>query len=317
MRAGYVTETKALTYTLLHYCRCHAGLVFDARMLILGQEDKYMRVIASIVFLTSVLSAQTKLDLRTQTNPATKPVKIGTLLPATCFAGDLFLKTTAPSGANLYGCLATNIWTLQASGGTGTSLTIQADGTVVGTEPVTNFVGGTGILKAISDTGSRIDILNTVDTAVVQTHTNEQSGRDLFCESASASATQYSCSLSPSLTALTKGMELNWKPDVNSAGNASTLSIDALGPIAIKLPDGASDPAAGDLQAGRLTQLWYDGSVFRMVSAQSPIVGAGRPSCAAATQSRIWFTPGTAGLKDELAVCAKDAANLFAWRVVY
>jgi hypothetical protein len=276
-----------------------------------------MRVITVMPFLWVVLSAQTQLDLRNQTKPATKPVKVGTSLPGTCVAGDLFLKTDAQAGSNLYGCVTANLWVLQASGGVGTPLTIQADGTAVGTEPIANFVGGSGILKAISDSGSRIDILNTIDTAVVQTHTNAQSGRDWFCESNSGSPNQYSCRMSPALTQFTKGMELNWKPDVSSIGDGTTLSIDALGPVAVKLPDGTSDPVAGDIQAGRLTRIWYDGTAFRLVSALSSLSGDTRPSCGASMQSRTWFTPGGAGRKDEFAVCAKDAFDSFAWRVVY
>jgi len=64
------------------------------------------------------LVAQTKVDLRTQTKdvdfsqaPTTKPVKVGTSLPATCGTGELFFKTNAVPGGNLYLCTALNTWT--------------------------------------------------------------------------------------------------------------------------------------------------------------------------------------------------------------
>ena len=64
------------------------------------------------------LAAQTQVDLRTQTKnvdfsaaPTTKPVKAGTALPATCGAGELFFKTNAAPGGNLYLCTAANTWT--------------------------------------------------------------------------------------------------------------------------------------------------------------------------------------------------------------
>jgi hypothetical protein len=64
------------------------------------------------------LAAQTQVDLKTQTKdvdfsgaPTTKPVKAGTALPATCGAGELFFKTNAAPGGNLYLCTAANTWT--------------------------------------------------------------------------------------------------------------------------------------------------------------------------------------------------------------
>lgn len=62
----------------------------------------------------------TLVDLRTQTKSvdftfanSTRPVKTGTLLPATCTTGDLYFKTDAPAGANLYACIALNTWATQ------------------------------------------------------------------------------------------------------------------------------------------------------------------------------------------------------------
>jgi len=64
------------------------------------------------------LAAQTQVDLKTQTKNVdftaaitTKPVKAGTALPATCAAGELFFKTNAAPGGNLYLCTAANTWT--------------------------------------------------------------------------------------------------------------------------------------------------------------------------------------------------------------
>ena len=66
------------------------------------------------------LHGQTKVDLSRQAKgidftgaSTTKPMKAGVTLPVTCGAGELFFNTTAPSGANLYACTATNTWTVQ------------------------------------------------------------------------------------------------------------------------------------------------------------------------------------------------------------
>src|ERR1035437_4044223 len=66
------------------------------------------------------LTAQTQIDLRTQAKhidftaaASTRPLQTGTALPATCVPGDMFFKTDAPAGANLYGCTAANTWSVQ------------------------------------------------------------------------------------------------------------------------------------------------------------------------------------------------------------
>jgi hypothetical protein len=66
----------------------------------------------------SSVSAQTKVDLRTQTKSVdfsnasfTKPVRSGAALPVGCSSGELFYLTTASPGYNLYSCTAANVWT--------------------------------------------------------------------------------------------------------------------------------------------------------------------------------------------------------------
>lgn len=74
-----------------------------------------------ILVAVSIAAAQTKIDLRTQGKSvdfsaatSTKPSKTGTAFPATCSIGETFFKIDAAAGANLYGCTATNIWTVQS-----------------------------------------------------------------------------------------------------------------------------------------------------------------------------------------------------------
>lgn len=56
-----------------------------------------------------------------QTGPGPSGGKIpnGTTLPATCKVGDLFFKTDATAGQNLYECAATDTWTQQLNSGAG------------------------------------------------------------------------------------------------------------------------------------------------------------------------------------------------------
>ena len=276
------------------------------------------------LFLTVVVSVyasawgQTQIDLYRQVKATTKPVKVGAVLPAACTPGDLFLKSDAPAGAALYVCLSANLWSLQsgASGGGG-SITVQSDGTWVGSVPTHNYLSGNGVLKALSNNGTRIDIVNLIDTAVVQTHDNEQSGRDVLCASASASSSNYSCLVTPPISVLTRGMTLHWIPDLASAGGATTLQVDAMNPVAVKLDDGVSDPSSGDIAAGRMLPIWYDGTVFRMISSIAVSAEIARPACTTGVRGRLWFTQGLAGVKDELSLCGRDSAGQYAWRVIY
>ena len=49
----------------------------------------------------------------------TRPIAVGTALPATCQVGQLFFNSAAAAGSNLYACTATNVWTLEAGGSGG------------------------------------------------------------------------------------------------------------------------------------------------------------------------------------------------------
>jgi len=63
------------------------------------------------------LSIAAAFDISGKTS--TKPAKMGTAAPGTCGLGEVFFDTDAPAGQNLYGCTATNTWTLLGDGGGG------------------------------------------------------------------------------------------------------------------------------------------------------------------------------------------------------
>ena len=80
-------------------------------------------LIASLV-VVALASAQTQVDLQHQArgidftaSSYTKPIRMGSSLPATCAVGELYMLTSAPAGANLYACLQTNTWTVQGGSG--------------------------------------------------------------------------------------------------------------------------------------------------------------------------------------------------------
>jgi hypothetical protein len=78
-------------------------------------------IVFSALVCAGALVAQTRIDLRTQGKAfdfgdaaSTRTTKTGTVLPVTCSTGELFFLTTAPPGTNLYGCVGTNVWSVQA-----------------------------------------------------------------------------------------------------------------------------------------------------------------------------------------------------------
>ena len=243
------------------------------------------------------LAAQTQVDLRTQSKgvdftaaQSTKPFKSGGTLPATCAQGEMFFLTAASAGTNLYGCTATNTWTLQTGGGGGT-VQVQNTGAAVGARPILDLSSGPGVLLAISDTGQSIAIQTSLDTSVVETSGNEQSGAALLCAPASGSATTYTCAMSPTLTSYTFGMVLRWKPDVSGAGGATTLNVDTLGAVPVKLADGTTNPGAADVVAGRVLEIWYDGASFRLLAQSSSNEQSGAPLlCAPSSGSATAYT---------------------------
>lgn len=275
--------------------------------------------------LAAAANGQTLLSLDSQTKnvdftkaPFTRPVKTGTVLPPTCSAGDLFFQTSAPAGSNLYGCASANSWTLQSGGGGGGgSLAIDNNGTLVGTRSVLNLIGGVGVVNTISDTGTQINVQQSVDTSVIASKASAQSGAVWLCNSAGSSSA-YTCALSPTLQSYTTGMVLAWKPNVNGTGGATTLNVDTLGAVGVKQADGVTDPASADIVAGRLYDVWHDGTVFRLMTpAINAASAASQPTCNVSQRGRWWQTLGGTGVKDAVTVCAKDATDAYAWRSIY
>jgi hypothetical protein len=139
------------------------------------------------------LQAQTTVDLRTQARnidfsaaASTRPAKVGTVLPATCIPGEQFFKTDATPGKNLYGCTATNVWTVIAAVATLPSIG-QPDQVLGVNSDATAFelkTPGLGLITAAGVLG--------LDTAVVSFYYTGDgppsmgcaAGRDLYTDTA-------------------------------------------------------------------------------------------------------------------------------------
>lgn len=90
----------------------------------------------------------------------------GTTLPGTCTAGQVFFDTDAPSGQNLYGCTATNIWTLLGDG-TGAAGTVTISG-VPATGEAAQWASSTQI-TGVAVTGTGLYVKGTSPNIVTPT----------------------------------------------------------------------------------------------------------------------------------------------------
>lgn len=245
------------------------------------------------LFCVALLQGQTQIDYLRQTRPLTRNVRSGDILPGTCAVGDIFVLTNAPAGQNIFACLSSNAWTLQSGAG---QISIASNGTAVGSRPVQNVVAGAGIVQSVLDTGSQINVQTGYDTAVVQTRRNAQKGTDTLCLSQGTSGGNYTCQFGLQLQEYSTGMLVNWIPDVSASGAATTLAIDALPPVAVKMPNGSNNPGSADLTAGQMYTIWFDGTQFRLLRETDPVTNGIAQTRASdqAGQHLLCQTSGTA-----------------------
>lgn len=79
-----------------------------------------LRILPIAMFAGALYGQLTQLDLRMQSRDvdfsgasATKPFKAGTGLPSSCGQGEMYYRLDASAGMNVYGCTASNSWTLE------------------------------------------------------------------------------------------------------------------------------------------------------------------------------------------------------------
>lgn len=95
---------------------------------------------------------------------ATSPVTTGTSLPGTCSVGQLYFKSDAAAGSNVYGCTSANTWTLMSgAGGSGGTGDVVGPGGATGGN-FAQFSGSTG--KLLSDSALSV---NSVSSHIVST----------------------------------------------------------------------------------------------------------------------------------------------------
>ncbi len=233
---------------------------------------------------THILSAQTRLDLRSQIKSAdlssvgaTKPAQTGTVLPPACGVGEVFFLTSASAGTNLMVCAVSNQWT--ASGASaGSTLATQAGGASVGAATTLNLLPGTYVTQTVTCTGGICSYQPDVDTTRIPTDTIVQSGQLLAVTTTSSSSTTYTgvMSFNDPIPAYAANQQLIWNVGSTAcAGGAMTLNIDGIGAIPLKQADGVTDLTAAQCGANAPLAVIYDAvnTVFRGPAASTTVAG--------------------------------------------
>jgi hypothetical protein len=97
-------------------------------------RQKCFKSVTILACVASWAGGQTLIDLRTQSKSvdfsganSTRPIKTGTTLPAVCSVGEMFFKSDAAPGVNLYACTAQNSWTVASGGGSSQPISLAGD----------------------------------------------------------------------------------------------------------------------------------------------------------------------------------------------
>jgi hypothetical protein len=258
---------------------------------------------------------QTKLDLKTQSKDvdfsgaaSVKPFPAGLALPAICQPGNMFFETNAPAGANVFGCVATNTWAAESSGGT-VPLAIQVSSNVL--------TIGAGCAQS-SICVARLGPVAYAFIAPTTITLNSGSGLVFFYLDKNGNLTAgESSATSPGLTC--SGCQvvspvLQFPPDSLPLGswNASAAAWDPTG-----IDSRAVLSAGRSFTAGPNITISQSGGNVAISASLTTLTSGTQPGCASGTRGSVWYTPGTTGVKDLVQVCAKDAANGYAWRTLY
>jgi hypothetical protein len=116
-------------------------------------------------------------------------------------------------------------------------LNIDVNGTVQGSEATLNLISGTGIIQACANnTGAnRVDCTPTLDTSYALGRTTDQAGTDhSIIATSSGAGAAFVANGSPTFTTYTENQTLSFIASDAACTAGATLSIDGVGPIALK-----------------------------------------------------------------------------------
>lgn len=250
---------------------------------------------ASMLVATSVAAwSQTRLDLRTQTKNVdfsssltTRPVKVGTAIPAACASGEMFFKADASAGANLFGCTSTNTWTAMSSTSGGASLFGPY------------YCADAGTVNAYACNGvAQMTSLSIGQLVLLRPATGNTSSATLNVNGLGAKAIRKSGS-----QALVAG-ELAAGQVVSVVYDGTAFQVQALGIAGPQGPAGATGAAIGGLLTAKGDTAAHNGSA----AVRLGVCPDGQAHLADSTQAAGWRC-GTAGGGAGVGLCAPASAS--------
>jgi len=172
-----------------------------------------------------------------------RAVSFGTTLPATCFTGDLFFKTNAAAGSNIYACVASNTWVIQAVATLGGDVTGQSNAATV-TQIQGHAIAPTAPLSGQSLTWNTST--NRWEPQTVAGGGGSTLGGDVVGPSGTNTVIQLqghpvlSTIPSPGQALIWNGSTGRWEPQTLPSGGGSGASMASqLGDLAVTLSSGA------------------------------------------------------------------------------
>jgi hypothetical protein len=242
--------------------------------------------------------------------PFTRPVKTGTALPGTCSPGDLFFKTNAAAGQNLYACTAVNTWVPQSASAPAGLGDPGSNGIVVRTGVNTTSAVGApvGAIVGTSDTQTLTN--KSIDAAQINAGTLSAARLPAFSGDISTSAGSSATTLAT----------VNGSPGAyGDSTHAVQLTVDGKGRITAVSQVAISGAGGGSITAGALVSLPVACSAGTLYFATDQPAGQQLYQCDAAnhfTQTLGLGASGalavTSGLLDITSlVPLKAAANAF------
>lgn len=107
----------------------------------------------------------------------------------------------------------------------------------------------------------------------------------------------YTLNLSPAVTTLVKGQKFRFEANHTNSG-AATLAVNGLAAKAIRLEDGSTALAGGEVQSASTAEVLYDGTIFRLLSLRASAFGRSLLDDSDAASGRTTLALGTASTKN-------------------
>jgi hypothetical protein len=281
--------------------------------------------------LTAIFLIHCCFDLAAAPGPVTRVYTVPTLPAASGMTGQLTWVTDASStslgatcsggGTNLVACKSdgTN-WTVALSSSGGTAGSAPYSKAFVNQTSVT-LVHGFNTMNVITDCYDDRSPSHRISADISRVNANTVQVDFFAAQSGSCvvnggigpsgSSAFYSQTFS-SQTSVVLSHNYNTTSVVTACYNSATPPQQILGSVAITDANHVT-VTFSSLQSGYCVVNSSAGSVPGVATSLQLNNGTQQPACSAGTRGTFWFTPGSAGTSDHLAVCSKNDADVYSW----